>query len=97
MAAGGVREALPSIPLAAGRQALLAAYKVGFSSTLNHLMYIGAVVALVGAVCGFALVRQRDFVVPTGAPSGPPAQGGQGQPAGTGPGTPDDAVPAVHA
>jgi hypothetical protein len=45
---------------------LLGAYKVGFSTTLNHLMFIGAVVALVGAVCGFALVRQRDFVVPTG-------------------------------
>src|SRR3984957_17455387 len=97
MAAGGVREALPSIPLAAARQALLGAYKVGFSSTLNHLMYIGAVVALVGAVCGFALVRQRDFVIPTGAPSGPPGQGGQGQPDGAAPGAPDDAVPAVHA
>lgn len=58
-------------------------------------MYIGAVVALVGAVCGFALVRQRDFVIPTGAPSGPPARGGQGQPDGAG--APDDAVPAVHA
>ncbi len=52
--------------------------------TLNHLMDIGAVVALVGAVCGFALVRQRDFVVPTGAPSGPPAQGGEGQPGAAG-------------
>jgi hypothetical protein len=95
MAAGGVREALPSVPLAAARNALLGAYKIGFSTTLNHLMFIGAVVAFVGAICGFALVRQRDFVVPTGAPSGPPAQGGQGQPAGTG--APEDAVPAVHA
>ena len=60
--------------------------------TLNHLMDISAVVALVGAVCAFALVRQRDFVVPTGPPSGPPDQGGQGQP-----GQADDAVPAVHA
>jgi len=60
--------------------------------TLNHLMEIGAVVALVGAICGFALVRQRDFVIPTGAPSGPPVQGGQGQSD-----TPDGAVPAVHA
>ena len=95
MASGGVRAVLPSIPVTAAREALLGAYKVGFSSTLNHLMYIGAVVALVGAVCGFALVRQRDFVIPTGAPSGPPAQGGQGQ-SGTA-GAPDDAVPAVHA
>ena len=80
MAAGGVRAALPSIPTAAARQALLGAYKVGFSSTLNHLMDIGAVVAFVGAVCGFALVRQRDFVVPTG----PPASGQPGAGAGAG-------------
>ena len=62
--------ALPSIPTAAARQALLDAYKVGFSATLNHLMVIGAVVALVGAVCGFALVRQSDFIVPTGRAGG---------------------------
>ena len=66
----------------------------GFSTTLNHLMDIGAVVAFVGAVCGFALVRQRDFVVPTGAPSGPPAQGWPRSRPGP---APDDAVPAVHA
>ena len=69
MAAGGVRRRLPRIPPPAARQALLDAYHVGFSTTLNHLMNIGAVVALVGAVGGFALVRQRDFVVPTGAPT----------------------------
>jgi len=62
---------------------------------LNHLMVIGAVVALVGAVSAFALVRQRDFIIPTGAPGGPPAPGVPGAP-GT-PGTPDEAVPAVHA
>ena len=39
-------------------------------STLNHLMIIGAIVAFVGVVGGFALVRQRDFVVP-GGPGGP--------------------------
>jgi hypothetical protein len=74
---------------------LLQAYHVGFSAALNHLMVIGAVVALVGSVCGFALVRQRDFVVPTGAPSGPPGAGAQGAPGA--PGAPEDAVPAVHA
>ena len=93
MSAGGVAPGAPSIPTAAARQALLDAYQVGFSITLNHLMDIGAVVALVGAVCGFALVRQRDFVVPTGAPSGPPGAGaGSG-----GASAPDAAVPAVHA
>jgi EmrB/QacA subfamily drug resistance transporter len=92
MSSGEVRQAAAAIPIAGARNALLQAYHVGFSVTLNHLMEIGAVVALVGAVCGFALVRQRDFVVPTGAPSGPPSHGDQGQP-----GPADDAVPAVHA
>jgi EmrB/QacA subfamily drug resistance transporter len=95
MSSGEVRSAAAAIPIAGARNALLQAYHVGFSVALNHLMEIGAVVALVGAVCGFALVRQRDFVVPTGAPSGPPGAGSQGAPGA--PGAPEDAVPAVHA
>ena len=51
----------PRIPPAA-REALLHAYRVGFSSTLNELMVIGGVLALVGAVLAYVLVRQRDFV-----------------------------------
>ncbi len=74
MAGGGVRQAAASLPASVGN-ALLDAYHSGFSITLNHLMVIGAVVAFVGALSAFALVRQRDFIVPTGAPSGPPAQG----------------------
>jgi len=96
MASGGVRGALPSIPTTAARQALLDAYQVGFSATLNHLMDIGAVVALVGAICGFALVRQRDFIIPTGAPAaGPPGAGAGAGTDGSDPG--DASVPAVHA
>ena len=68
LAGGGVREALPSIPSAAARDALLQAYRVGFSSTLDHLMIIGAVIALIGSIGSFVLVRQRDFV-PSYAPS----------------------------
>jgi hypothetical protein len=88
---GEVRQVAASIPVPAARHALLDAYSVGFSSTLNHLMYIGAAVAFVGVVCAFALVRQRDFVVP-GA-GGPPSGGGgaaEESPAGAG-------VPAAHA
>jgi hypothetical protein len=48
---------------AAGRAALLHAYRVSFSGTINDLLTIGAVVAAVGALLTFALVRQRDFVV----------------------------------
>lgn len=69
--AGGVREALGAIPFPAARNALLDAYRVGFSSTLNELLVIGSVVAFVGAALSLALVRQRDFV-----PSGPPETGG---------------------
>jgi hypothetical protein len=89
MSGGAVRQAAASLP-AGARNTLLQAYHSGFSVTLNHLMVIGAVVAFVGAIAAFALVRQRDFIVPTGAPSGPPPQGVQG-------GTTDAAVPAVHA
>jgi Na+/melibiose symporter-like transporter len=93
MSGGGVRQAAAAIP-AGARNVLLNAYHSGFSVTLNHLMVIGAVVAFVGALGAFGLVRQRDFIVPTGAPGGPP-QGAQGTPAA--PGTPGEAVPAVHA
>jgi EmrB/QacA subfamily drug resistance transporter len=71
LAGGGVRDALPSIPSAAARDALLQAYRVGFSSTLDHLMIIGAVIALIGSIGSFVLVRQRDFV-PSYAPSAEP-------------------------
>jgi EmrB/QacA subfamily drug resistance transporter len=67
LAGGGVREAMASIPSAASRDALLQAYRVGFSSTLDHLMVIGAVIALIGSIGSFVLVRQRDFV-PSFAP-----------------------------
>jgi hypothetical protein len=68
LAGGGVREAVTSIPSAASRSALLQAYRVGFSGTLDRLMIIGAVIAFVGSIASFALVRQRDFV-PSFAPS----------------------------
>ncbi len=97
MSAGQVHQVASAIPVPAARVALLAAYRVGFSSTLNHLMDIGAIVAFVGAVCAFALVRQRDFVVPTA--SGPSHEPG-GPPPGTesGPADPEKAgLPAGHA
>jgi hypothetical protein len=62
-------------------------------------MVIGAVVAIVGALGAFVLVRQRDFIVPTGPPAGGQPGGGAGTGARGGdsdPG-PGDAIPAVHA
>jgi EmrB/QacA subfamily drug resistance transporter len=59
---GGVREAAAAIPVPAVRGELLHAYRVGFASTLDHLMFIGFVVASIGSLCAYLLVRQRDFV-----------------------------------
>jgi MFS family permease len=68
---GGLHQAAAALPSAA-RQALLQAYRVGFAGSMNRLMVIGAVTALVGAVGSIALVRQRDFV-PSYTPSAAPA------------------------
>jgi len=102
MSAGQVREVASSVPGAAS-QALLDAYRIGFSSTLNHLLDLGACVAFVGAVCAFTLVRQRDFVIPGGGGGHGEASGtsGQGQAQGQaqGQGAPGQGgpVPAAHA
>jgi EmrB/QacA subfamily drug resistance transporter len=79
--AGGVRDALGSIPFPAARTALIDAYRTGFSSTLNELMIIGAVIAFLGAVSSLTLVRQKDFV-PSGPPGAPPSGGPPTEPAG---------------
>jgi EmrB/QacA subfamily drug resistance transporter len=59
--AGAVRQAMQTMS-APAQSALLAAYRVGFSGTLNELLHIAAVVALLGAVLALVLVRQKDFV-----------------------------------
>jgi hypothetical protein len=83
LAAGEVQHVAAGIPVPAARTALLDAYHVGFSASLNHLMVIGAIVAFVGMVCAFALVRQRDFVIPGGGPGGSGGHGGPDRPGGT--------------
>ena len=70
LSAGGVTQAAAQIPLPSARSDLLHAYHVGFSSTLNHLTVIAAIIAFVGSLGGFLLVRQRDFVVPAGQGGG---------------------------
>ncbi len=67
IAGGDVRLAAAALPPGAGRTTLISAYQVGFTTTFNHLMEIALVVALVGAIGSFFLVRQRDFV-PSFAP-----------------------------
>jgi EmrB/QacA subfamily drug resistance transporter len=76
---GSVREAAATLSPSA-RDTLLHAYRIGFSHTFNEIMIIGAVIALVGAILTFVLVRQRDFVhnvVGTSAGQGQEAQQGQ--------------------
>jgi EmrB/QacA subfamily drug resistance transporter len=68
---GDVRQVSTALP-AAARSTLLNAYHTGFSSAFNTIVIIGSVIALIGSVGAFALVRQRDFV-PSVAPSRPPA------------------------
>ena len=71
-AGGDVRAAAASLPAGAVRTTLINAYQVGFTATFNHLMDIALVIALVGAVGSFFLVRQRDFV-PSYEPGRTPA------------------------
>ncbi len=73
---GGVREAAAAIPSAPARGALLDAYRVAFASTFDHLMIIGVVVAAIGSICAYALIRERDFVA-----SYAPSEGAHEQPA----------------
>jgi EmrB/QacA subfamily drug resistance transporter len=72
---GDVHQAIASYP-AAQKLAVLNAYRTGFSSTLNHLMLISAVVAAVGALAAVALVRQQDFVPSHGPAQAPAAAAG---------------------
>ncbi|MGY1771981.1 MFS transporter [Blastococcus sp. SYSU D00813] len=68
---------------AAGGAAFDLVTRVGTSAVvdaLNHIVLIGAVLALAAAVACFALIRQRDFVVHAGPTQG--ASGGEPQAAG---------------
>jgi EmrB/QacA subfamily drug resistance transporter len=53
----------------AAHAALLHSYRVGFTGAFTTISIIAAVIALVGAVLAFALVRSRDFVSSGNAPA----------------------------
>jgi hypothetical protein len=57
-AVSGLARALPG----PARQALEHAYRVAFTDSLGELLVIGGVIALIGSVLAYALVRSRDFV-----------------------------------
>jgi EmrB/QacA subfamily drug resistance transporter len=69
-ASSGGRAALGSVPPQV-RPLVAHAARHAFVSGLAELFVIGAVVAFAGAVLGFVLVRQQDFVAPS--PEGAPA------------------------
>jgi EmrB/QacA subfamily drug resistance transporter len=83
LAGGGVREAASTIPSAAARDVLLQSYRIGFSGTLNHIMIIGAIIALCGSVAAFALIRQRDFVPSYSPAPTPPVDDPTTEPVGS--------------
>lgn len=80
LTSGELQTATTSWP-ATQRHALVAAYRASFSSTLDHLFVIAAVVAAVGATWSYVLVRQRDFVpaMRHSAPAGEEGRGGTRQ------------------
>ncbi|HMD46489.1 MAG TPA: MFS transporter [Acidimicrobiales bacterium] len=73
LASGAVRSVAAHIP-PTPRQVLLHAYKVAFAASLNELLFIGAAVALIGALGSVLLVHQRDFVPSLGPTTQPAAR-----------------------
>lgn len=64
----------------AAHTALVHAYRVGFTGAFTTIAIIAALVALVGGVLAFVLVRSRDFVTSGQAPAVPGAH--ESEPAG---------------
>lgn len=65
-------------PLGPGREVT---FLTGYTAALNELLVIGGIVALLGALAAFALVRQSDFVA-NAAPASPPQGESARAPAG---------------
>jgi EmrB/QacA subfamily drug resistance transporter len=63
---GQVAKALPK----PARDALMHAYRVGFTQAFSSILLVAACVALVGSVFAFALVRSSDFVAPAAEAAG---------------------------
>ncbi len=57
---GSVGQVIATVP-GADRAAVGLALRSSFAAALNELLYVTAVVAIVGAVCATALIRSKDF------------------------------------
>jgi EmrB/QacA subfamily drug resistance transporter len=66
ISSGGTDAAVRAVPPGA-RARVADASTIAFSSALNEILIVGAIVALVGAALGLALVRTRDLIVQPGA------------------------------
>jgi len=66
VSSGGIHAAVQAAP-AGSREQLTTAANQAFISGFNEILLVGGIVALVGAICGFALVRSSDFVVDPGS------------------------------
>jgi EmrB/QacA subfamily drug resistance transporter len=73
VASGASQQAIQQAP-PQFREHALAAGNQAFISAFNEILLIAAVIALVGGVLGFGMVRRRDFVIPPGAHGPPPAE-----------------------
>ena len=60
---GNAGQVIGAVPDSQCRGPLVAAIHSSFASTLDILLFVSAVLALVGAVCAVTLIRSRDFVV----------------------------------
>jgi MFS family permease len=78
VSSGGTAAAVRAAP--PGSRAQVAdASTAAFTSAFNELLLIGAVIAFIGAILGFALVRSRDFVA-QGAPQAAPESEAEREP-----------------
>lgn len=67
-APAGLGEAVASGGSRAVPTKLQHAADIAFTSALNDILIIGAIICFVGAILGFTLTRSKDFVQPTGGP-----------------------------
>jgi MFS family permease len=72
VSSGGAQGALQAAP-PGSRAELATAANQAFISGFNEILLVGAVVALIGSLTGFALVRSRDFVAEHGRQAAEPA------------------------
>src|SRR3954454_1442778 len=68
LSSGDVRGTLGAVP-PDQRQRFVEAFHTGFAGAMNEILIIAAIVAFVGALAGFALVRKEDFLGAEGAPA----------------------------